>query len=160
MRWTSRRSIVLAALLAVLVAGVPAVAAPKNLITATVNGKRVKLKRNVTFTVGGTTVAFLAIGQTRPRGGLLRTLGFGCGDAPTPNAPTTLMFCTVNYQETRLRHPSTKFWAIPSADQPVTITSYDGTQISGSFDLEVPPVNTDAPIHIQATFRGRVVSAN
>ena len=43
MKWTSRRSIVLAALLAVLVAGVPAVASAKNLIIATVNGKRVKL---------------------------------------------------------------------------------------------------------------------
>jgi hypothetical protein len=158
---TGGKSILVAAALAAFVAGMPGMASarrPKGVFMATVDGKHVKLKFNVSFTVGGNTVAILGVGQSRPRPrGLLRTLGFGCGDFPPAAVPGNSVFCTANYQETRVsRHPTTSFWAIPSADQQIHFDTYDGTTISGSFDLVLPPVNATAPIHIQAEFHGPV----
>jgi hypothetical protein len=157
----AKQSILVTVALATLVAGIPTVASarrPKGVFMATIDGKHVKLKFNVSFTVGGQTIALLGIGQSRPRPrGLLRTLGFGCGDFPPGSVPGNSVFCTANYQETHVgRHPSTSFWSIPSADQQIHFDSYDGATIAGSFDLVLPPVNAAAPIHIQATFHGPV----
>lgn len=167
---TSRRGRALVAIVAALVvAGTPlgAVAKKKkvkvkNLFTVVVNGTTIKLPANVSFTAGGTTVAFMALGQTKIRKKLLRTASVACGDFPPATIPGTSVYCTAQYQEMKTgRHPSIKAWFHPGANLSVTFQSYDGATVSGTFDYPViESLNGDAPISFSGSFSGRVTGSN
>jgi hypothetical protein len=162
---TNRRrgSLLLAAAMAVLVAGMPVAAEAakrkkKPVLTATVNGKRVKFKFNVQLTGGGDTIAFFVIGQTRPRlGRLLRTLGFSCGLFPPATTPADLGFCLSTYSETRVsRQPSAKAWQTPVGGTRVTVDAWDGSNIAGTFGAVLESYTGDPPVTVEGQFRGRV----
>jgi hypothetical protein len=155
----STRSIVIAAILAATVAGMPAdAAAKKNRLRATVNGKTIKFSYHPSITAGGDTVAFFVIGQTRPRPrGIFRTLGVACGDFPPPAVPGPSMFCTGNYQETNVRNPAaSRFWTALVGGVQVNFDSYDGTNIAGTFSGTLTSVTGDPPITVDGLFRGGV----
>lgn len=165
---TTRRGRALVAIVAaLLVAGTPLGAAAKNkkaknAFTVVVNGTTIKLPANVSFTAGGTTVAFMALGQTRIRKKLLRTASVACGDFPPATIPGTSVHCTAQLQEMKVgRHPSIKAWFEPSANLSVTFTSYDGATVAGSFDYaSIPSTTGDPPISFSGQFSGRVRSGN
>ena len=162
----SRRGRALVAIVAALaVAGTPLRAAAKkkkvkNVFTVVVNGTTIKLPVNVSFTAGGTTIAFMALGQTKIRKKLFRTASVACGDFPPATIPGTSVYCTVNYSESKVgRHPSGKGWFEPQANLSVTFTSYDGTTVAGSFDFPSVPSSTgDPPISFSGQFSGRIGS--
>ena len=151
--------IVIAAALAVIVAGPSSDALAKKAkvqMRATINGKTVKLKKNSSITGGGSTVAFFAIAQTKPRP-LLRTLGVGCGQFPPPVVPGPVSFCTTTYQETKIsRHPVLRGWTDVVGATQVTIDSYDGQNVSGHFVTDVNSISGDPPVHIEGTFSGPI----
>jgi len=152
--------LVVAAVLAVLVAGPSsdALAKKKNKgqVRVTVNGKTVKLKKNLSITGGGDTVAFFLIAQTKPRP-RLRTLGIGCGQFPPPAVPGPGSFCTTSYQETKIsRNPVIKAWIDQVGQTQVTFDSYDGQQISGHFVADVTSLAGDPPVHIEGEFSGPI----
>jgi hypothetical protein len=152
--------IVIAAVMAVLVAGPSSDALAKKKrnkgqVRATVNGKTVKLKKYVSITGGGNTVAFLVIAQTRPRP-LLRTVGVSCGQFPPPAVPGPGAYCSTSYQETKIsRNPVLRAWTDVGATQ-VTFDSYDGQQISGRFSADLPSLAGDPPVHIEGEFSGPI----
>jgi hypothetical protein len=133
-RW---RPLLAVAVVAALMAGMPPDASAKkkpakNVLTATINGKSIKFRRNVSIQAGGTTVALFVIGQTRPHG-ILRTLGVGCA-AFLRRRPRSSNFCTFNYQEAKLgRHPTIKAWELPTVTGRVDFSAYDGSVVSGTF---------------------------
>jgi len=164
---TRRGRALVAIVAALLVAGTPLGAAAKkkkvkNVFTVVVNGTTIKLPANVSFTVGGTTVAFMALGQTKIRKKLLRTASVACGDFPPAAVPGSSVVCTAQYQEMKVgRHPSIKAWFHPGADLTVMFQSYDGSTVAGSFDFpSIGSLNGDPPISFSGQFSGRVTPAS
>jgi hypothetical protein len=159
-----RIRLVLIAAFALLVAGTPTDAdakrkKKKTLIKATVAGKTIKMKYNSSIT-GNETVAFFVIAQTRPRRGFFRTMSVACGVFPPPAVPGPGDFCAVNYQETRTTPVySGKFWLNLPGQSQVTFDSYDGETVSGTFSGDLDSVTGDPPIHVEGTFRGRILPA-
>jgi len=158
-RW---RSLLALAAVAALVAGAPPHAAakskPRNTLTATINGKNVKFRRNVQITAGGATVSLFVIGQARSHG-ILRTLGLGCGDFPPATVPGSSNFCTFNYSETKLgRHPVIKAWELPLATGRVDFSAYDGSTVSGSFSSVLTSVSGEPPVTVDGQFSGHIAA--
>jgi hypothetical protein len=156
------KRIAMAVVFAVLVAGIPIEAAAKKakgVVTATVNGKRIKFTRYVQISGGGSTIAFMVLAQGR-KGAILRTIGVACGVFPPVSVPGPGDFCTSNYQEQRIgRHPTAKAWTAQVGTIQVTFDSYDGTQIAGHFSGTLGSISGDPPVTIDAQFRGRVTLA-
>jgi hypothetical protein len=148
--------------LALLLVRVPdAASAKKNKgqITATVNGKTVKARKNASITVGGGTVAFFVIAQTRPKP-LLRTLSVACGQFPPPAVPGPGAFCVTSYQEMKIGpKPVIRAWTDHVGDTQLTFESYDGQTVSGHFSADLTSLTGLPPVHIDAEFSGPTRSA-
>ena len=156
------RIAVLAAV-AVLVAGLPhdalAKKKKKGKVTATFNGKTVKLNRYVHIAGGGGTIAFQVLAQTKPRGQFY-TLSVACGQFPPVVVPGPLDFCSASLQDTRTKGGySSKMWLNLPGESVVTIDSYDGQQIVGRFSGQLDSLGGDPPLQIEGAFRGRVETA-
>lgn len=152
--------LVVAMALALAPAG-SAIAKPKrNLVDATVNGKRLKWKgRYVVASAGGSGV-ILAAGAP-PRRGIVRGIGFGCPVSLTgvsfPLAPDPTN-CNGTYTETKVgRHPIIKAWTELQGVQ-VVYASFDGTTMTGTFSAVMDPVpgNGAGPVTIAGEFRAKV----
>ena len=122
-RW---RSLLAVAAVAALVAGMPPDASakkkpPKNVLTATINGKSIKFRRYVSIQAGGTTVALSVIGQTRPHG-ILRTLGVGCADFPPATVPGSVQLLHLQLLGNEARTASDHQGVGASARPPVAWT--------------------------------------
>jgi len=161
-RW---RPLLAVAAVAALVPGMPPDASAKkkpakNVLTATINGKTIKFRRNVSIQAGGTTVALFVIGQTRPHG-ILRTLGVGCGDFPPATVPGSSNFCTFSYQEAKLgRHPTIKAWELPLATGRVDFSAYDGSVVSGTFSSVLTSLSGEPPVTVEGQFSGHIAASN
>jgi hypothetical protein len=152
--------IVIAAVLAVLVAGPSSDALAKKKaklqMRATINGKTIKLKKNSSATGGGDTVAVFVIAQTKPKP-LLRTLGVACGQFPPPAVPGPGSFCTTSYQEMKIsRNPVIRAWTDLVGETQVTFDSYDGQNVSGHFVADLTSLSGDPPVHIEGEFSGPI----
>lgn len=153
------------ALLAGTPAWAPAKKKPKqkNALTATIDGTAIKFPKNVTITAGGTTVAFMVLGQTRIRGHVFRTFSVACGDFPPASVPGTSTHCTAQYNISKVgRHPSSRLWFDAGADQSVTFLQYDGSLVEGTFTQAALPSITpgDAPVSVDAHFIGHITGAH
>ncbi len=160
---TRRSGRTLAAVLAaLLLVGTPLTAAArkreKNEFTVVVDGKTIKLPKNVTFQAGSPSIPFMALGQAR-RGKRQRTGSVACADFPPATIPGTSTFCTAQYQDWKLgRHPVLDTWSSSGVHLSVTFTSYDGTTVEGSFSFPSLPSITGKPsISFEGHFRGRLL---
>jgi hypothetical protein len=164
----SVRAIVVAAFVVGLVAGTPGSAPAKkklkvkNALTATIDGTAIKFPKNVRITAGGTTVAFMVLGQTRIRGHVLRTFAVACGDFPPGSIPGTSTHCTAQYNITKVgRHPSSKLWFNAGADQTVTFLQYDGSLVEGTLtEAALPSVSGDPSVSVDVHFIGRIAGTH
>jgi len=154
---------------ATLVAGAPhdALAKPKRVINATVNGKRLKpTPRTVFLGAEGGTIGFLAQAQKIAIHGTTKTLLVSCAVVLAGRTyPFTSTDCLTSYSESKgLRHPVLKVWTdIVTGATQVTFDSYDGTNIAGSFHGVAPAGPTNAglpPVTVDGTFHGVVQQGN
>lgn len=131
---------------------------PKRIISATIDGKRLKpTKRTVYLSAGGGTIGFLASAQKIRIRGTTKTLMVSCAVLLAGRTfPFTSTDCLVTYGETK--GVSQKFWShvVIDGSTSVTFDSYDGTNIAGSFQSVVPPGpgNSAPPVSVVGTFRG------
>jgi hypothetical protein len=161
-----RKCLVIAALAAALVAAVSegTALAKKNLIVATVNGKRYKWKgRYVVTGLSGVGTITAAAKPARP-GGVVRGIGFGCPvDLRNETLPLTppAEYCSATYTEqTVSRTPVARAWFATSNVQ-VTYQTFDGVRMTGTFAgvLEPLTANTSGPVTIEGTFVSKVSTA-
>jgi hypothetical protein len=149
----------------VLAAGLPDEAAaakrPKSVVTAIVGGHRVKFaKRTIEATARGDSIAFGG-GQTPHRlGQTLKAMAVGCAVALSGGVfPVDGQFCTMSYSEIKFRRPiTTKSWVAVSDPLEgldairVTVESFDGTVVRGSFSGTLQPDASNAgsgPVTVQ-----------
>ena len=146
------RWIVAAVLLTALVAAAPRAATartpkPKQSISAVVNGHRLKFKRKAISSSGSADTGFATGGGQQPHrlGQTLRGLVVGCAIGLASSVfPVDGQFCTLGYSETKFsRNPTIKQWAAVEGVR-VTITSFDGTRVNGTFDGTLPPATPGA----------------
>ena len=153
--------IVLAGVLAASVPG-PAVAArkQKNTIVATVNGKPLRWSGRL-VPIGDDLSGLTVIGTKPVRPGRVgRTIGLGCPIyLPSFAVPGVAPQCSGSYLETKAagRHVSIKSWLATSGQMQVTIESFDGTRVTGTFSGTVQPVgdNLDGPVTVEGSFSGK-----
>jgi hypothetical protein len=155
----STRWIVVSLLVAVVVATAPVASArkPKESISAVVNGHRVKFGRKLVSTSGSAESGSFATGgaqQPHRLGQTLKGLVFGCAVAlASPVFPVDGQFCTMGYSETKFsRNLTIKQWAAAVDGVRVTVTAFDGTHASGTFDGVLPPADPNAdygPVTVQ-----------
>jgi len=125
----------------------------KRTVSATVAGKRVNWKGRLVI-MHDTASAGLTIIATKR--GASKTIGIGCGIILT--GPMTTTECSLNYMVRQRRQFVT--WFNPGLDPmdpvTVTITSFDGTTVQGSFSGTVQPTTPAAgsPLTLQGTFGG------
>jgi hypothetical protein len=144
------RWIVAPLLVATLVTPAPEVMArkPKESISAVVGGHRVKFGRKLVTTSGSAESGSFATGGGQPVRRLGRTvkgLVFGCAIALTsPVFPVDGQFCTMGYSETKVsRNPVIRQWAAAEGVR-VTVDSFDGSRLSGTFEGTLPPATPGA----------------
>ena len=151
------------ALVAMLVVAPVGNVAARNIVTATINGKRHKWKgRYVLFEVGPSGV--IAVASKRARlGSILPTIGFACpvllSGATFPLMPDPAI-CNATYTETKVsRTPATKAW-LATRDVQVTYASFDGTRLTGTFAAVLDPVpgNPSPAVTVEGQFRGKVTA--
>jgi hypothetical protein len=153
--------IIAAALGAGLATGLPidAVAKPKESVSATVNGHKVKVHKpkqilasliggvlGFSITAGKATAAFHHTAKA-----LVVTCVYGCAG---PVFPADGQFCSVGYQEVKVAiHPTFKQWVGTSdGGVQVTIDSCDSTHISGTFQGTLnyfEPTASIGPVTVQ-----------
>jgi len=105
---------------------------PKSFFKAAVNGKRLKAsKRNLLGVLAG--VSFSVSGATKPRRGLVRTVTVNCGPVDLRTVPpsTTLAGCFGSYTEAGSRTTSFRQWTGSAME--LTVDSFDGSRLNGSF---------------------------
>jgi hypothetical protein len=145
------RSIVATALIGLLVTALAADArrGPRQIITAIVGGKRVKLKNKQISapSLTGGSVAFAGGQQPHRLGQTLKGIAIGCAvGLESPIFPVVGQYCSIGYSETKFsRNLSYKQWA--SADETVQVTfeSWDGTRLHGTFEGTLAPYPAGAP---------------
>ncbi len=146
------RWIAAAVLLTALVAAAPRPATarttrPKQSISAVVNGHRVKFKRKAISSSGSADTGFATGGGQQPHrlGQTLRGLSFGCAvGLAGPVFPVDGQFCSMGYSETKFsRNPTIKQWSAAEGIR-ITITSFDGTRVNGTFDGTLQPFTPGA----------------
>jgi hypothetical protein len=145
------RWIVAAVLLTTLAAAPPMATArtpkPKQSISAVVNGHRVKFKRNAISSSGSADTGFATGGAQQPHrlGQTLRGLVVGCAIGLASSVfPVDGQYCTMGYSETKFsRNPTFKQWAAVEGVR-VTITSFDGSRVNGTFDGMLLPATPGA----------------
>ena len=120
----------------------------KQSITARVNGHRVKFGRKLISTTGSAETGGLATGggqKVRHLGQLVRGLVFGCAVALAgPTFPVEGQYCTMGYSETKVsRNPVFRQWAAVDGVS-VTVASFDGNRVTGTFSGTLPPANPGA----------------
>jgi hypothetical protein len=135
--------------------------AKKNVIVATVNGKRYKWKgRYVVTGISGVGTITAAAKPARP-GGVVRGIGFGCPvDLRNETLPLTppAEYCTATYTEqTVSRTPIAKAWIALSNAQ-VTYQTFDGVRMTGTIAAVLDPLpgNASGPVTIEGTFVSKV----
>jgi hypothetical protein len=116
---------------------------PKASLSAVVNGRHVKSGKKLITSRGDATSGIFAIGgaQGVHYGRTARVLGVGCAIALSATTfPADGMFCTLTYSEVKLSRSglSTKGWSAVEGVQ-VTVTSFDGTRITGTFAGTMEP---------------------
>jgi len=143
--------------LTTLTVGVPVASEAKGgkrIVTATVNGKRVKWSgRLLSFTQGDSG---LIIVGTKARAS--KTIGIGCpillGASTYPLTLDT--YCSGQYAE----RAGKRYWFNPGVSgEPfsVTVESFDGTVVAGRFSGTLPPlVGATTPVTLEGSFRGAV----
>lgn len=123
---------------------------PKATLSAVVNGHRVRFGRKLISSSGDAASGVIAFGGAqKPHrlGQTLHSLAVGCAIALSANAfPADGMFCTMSYAEVKFsRHLTTKSWAAVDGVT-VTVTSFDGTRVAGTFSGTLQPgAGTDGP---------------
>jgi hypothetical protein len=122
---------------------------PKQSISAVVNGHRVKFGAKLISSSGSAASgSFETGGAQKPHrlGQTLRALVFGCATAlASPVFPVDGQFCTMGYSETKFsRNLAIKQWAAAVDGIRVTVTSFDGTRVTGTFDGTLPPSDPGA----------------
>ena len=122
---------------------------PKQSLSALVNGRRVKFGRKLITSTGSAETGTIAFGggqQPHRLGQTLRGLSIGCAVAlASPVFPVEAQFCSLGYSETHFaRQLTSKAWAAVDGVH-LTVTSFDGTRVTGTFDGTLPPApGTDA----------------
>jgi hypothetical protein len=125
----------------------------KRTVSATVGGKRVNWKGRLVI-IRDTGAAGLTVIATKRFA--TKTIGVGCGIILT--GPVTTTACSLNYMVRQ--HRQFVGWFNPGLDPmdpvTVTITSFDGTSIQGSFSGTLQPTTPAAgsPLMVQGTFGG------
>jgi hypothetical protein len=139
------RWIIVPLIVVALAAHAPVAAArkPKETLSAVVNGRRVKFGRKLISSSGSATSGIIAIGgaQKAHFGRTARVLGVGCAIALSgATFPADGMFCTMNYTEVKLSRSglTTKGWTAVEGVQ-VTVESFDGTRVAGTFNGTLQP---------------------
>ncbi len=124
---------------------------PKESISAVVNGRRVKFARKLITTDGNATVGDITLtGAQVPRrlGRTYHSLSLGCAVALSGGVfPADGMFCVMSYVQIKFARPLvTHSWAGAADGVQVTVTSFDGTRIAGTFSGTLEPDSaTDGP---------------
>jgi hypothetical protein len=116
---------------------------PKASISAVVNGRRVKFGKKLITSSGDATAGSITLGGVKSPhrlGQTGRVLQLGCAVALSANVfPADGMFCVMSYAEVKLaRGVPTKTWTAVEGVQ-VTVTSFDGTRIAGTFSATLEP---------------------
>ena len=143
--------IVVTVLVALIATVLPADARrPREIITALVGGKRVKLKNKQISepSATGGSVAFAGGQQPHRLGQTLKSISIGCAAGlDSPIFPVDGQFCTLGYAETKFARPITyKQWAAAGDGVRVTFESFDGTRLRGTFEGTLQPYPPGAPI--------------
>ena len=158
------RIVTMIALAGVLAASIPgaAVAARKrNTIAATVNGKPLRWSGRL-VPIGDDPNGLTVVGTKPVRPGrVARTIGLGCPIyLPNFAVPGLAPQCSGSYLETKAagRHVSIKSWHANSGQMQVTIESFDGTRVTGTFSGTVQPTSEtqDGPVTLEGSFSGKV----
>jgi hypothetical protein len=161
---TVTRIVTMLALAGVLAASIPAPAGAarkkRNTIAATVNGKPFRWSGRL-VPISNDLSGLIVIGTKAVLPGkVARTIGFGCPIyLPNFAVPGVAPQCSGNYLETKTgRHVSIKSWLATSGEMQVTIESFDGTRVTGSFSGTVQPVgdNPNGPVTLEGSFSGKV----
>ena len=101
---------------------------PKTRMVAMVNGKLLKGKRPIIAVYASTSFSINA--ASRPKRRIVRTVTANClGDVKAVALPTTFTSCYGTYTEAGSRAPA-RDW---SGTMEVTVESFDGTRIVGTF---------------------------
>jgi len=116
-------------------------------ITATANGHRIRLRRGLVCD-GYTTAGVTAVGAQKPHrlGQTVRGLAFGCAiDITMSTFPVSPEFCTLAYTEIKVKPGvPTKQWGGSNPDIQVTLASFDGTRLQGTFSGTLQPQTAGA----------------
>jgi len=159
------RIVTMIALAGVLAASIPgpAVAArkKKNTIAATVNGKPLRWSGRL-VPIGNDLSGLTVIGTKPVRPGRVApTISLGCPIyLPSFAVPGVAPQCSGTYLETKVRgrQVSIQSWLATSGQMQVTIDSFDGTRVTGTFSGTVQPVgeNPGGPVALDGSFSGKV----
>ena len=136
--------------------GVTLARKPKRIVSATIAGERVKWKGRLVLihdtTGSGLTVIATKIFATK-------TIGVGCGILLAGQTfPLTTTACSLSY--TMRKHRQFQSWLNPGLDPSnpvqVTVESFDGTVVQGTFSgtLEPTTIGAGPTLSVQGTFRG------
>jgi hypothetical protein len=111
---------------------------PKQSLSAVVNGRHLKFGRKlITSTSSAELGSLNVVGIQKPHlGKLVRGLIVGCPNIVAGSVfPADGMFCAVSYNEIKYgRNLPMKSWAGVADAVRVTVTSFDGTRVTGTFD--------------------------
>jgi hypothetical protein len=111
-------------------------------ITATINGRHVRLRRAQVCDGYTTAGVSIAAGQKPHRlGQTLRSIALACAvDITTAALPLSPEFCSIGYAEIKFRPGvPVKQWGGASADVHVTLEEFDGTHLEGTFSGTLQP---------------------
>src|SRR5581483_4523604 len=131
-------------ILAVVVAGPVrnAAAGKGDKVTATANGRRVRLK-GAPVCDGATQGGFSIVASPKVRrlGQVIRGVAIACPvDLANSIFPVSPPFCSVSYTETHVKRvPTIASWGASVPAVQVTVDSYDGTRMSGTFSGALTP---------------------
>jgi len=117
-------------------------------VTLTVNGRRVKFRKKLVCD-GYNTAAFSITGGQLPHRlhQLVRTIVVSCVliDITKSTFPVSPPSCEVGYNEFRYKPALARQWVGTNPDIQVTVESFDGTRLQGSFGGTLAPYGGTAP---------------
>ena len=156
-----RRPWVMLALGAILVAAplVPEAHAKrtKSFVKTFVDGKKLKAsRRGIQGFLAGSS--FSIAGATKPKRGVVRTVTVNCGPVDLTTVPpgTTLTGCFGSYTEAGGKTGSFRQWTGTGIE--LTVDSFDGTRVTGSFQGVLVDASTANPSDAAATLEGGTFS--